>query len=115
MYRSEKLLDSAGRVTIVRGNSVTLMEQVSFVTAVTVRIRVAWIAYRSPGGRTSARTQSGHARVGTPCTPCINSADGYIYNTRYSVPWSECVHPDSEITSPLLDVTKVTYVREDSR
>ena len=27
------------------------------------------------------------AQVGTPS--CLNSADGYMYNTRYSIPWSE--------------------------
>ena len=28
---------------------------------------------------------------------CLNSADDYMYNTRYSVPWSECMCPDWEI------------------
>ena len=110
------MLGSAGGVTIVRGNSVTLMEQGSFVTTITIRVRAGldclWVTQWK---NISTNPKWPHAQVGTPCTPCMNSADGYMYNTMYSVPWRECVRPDREITSPLLDVAKDTYAHEDSR
>ena len=89
------------------------MEQGYFVTAVTVRVRAGldcpWV-FRWK--KISTNPNWPHAQVGTLYP---NSADGYIYNTRYSVPWSEFVRPNREISSPHLDITKVTYVREDSR
>ena len=86
------MLNSAERVKIVRGNSVRLMEQGSFVTAVTVVVGLdcLWIS-RWKCICTNSKwpyVQEGMSTI------CPNSADGCIYNPRYSVRWSVCVCPD---------------------
>ena len=94
------VLKAAVRVTIVRWNNITLTEQGSFVTAFTVRagLDCLWVARWK---NISMNPKWPHAQVGTPCTPCMNSADSCMYNTRYSIPWSEC--------GPLIEKSHLLY------
>ena len=67
VYQSGKLLDSAGRVTIIRGNNVTLLKQGSFVTEVTVYVRAGldclWVTRWK---NISTNPKWPHAQVVTP-------------------------------------------------